>query len=238
MSQRIKTGPITLALGLIGIGVGMLLYNFGGLVSVQSLWRYWPLFLVGLGVEYFIRRLLHKDLEVVFHIPSAMLIGLIIATGLVINAIPVLGVNQILEDTVFDNRVCYTRQWQSDPLEVTAGSGLRVENKNGTLQIRQSDDGALHARAEIVTYGSTEEKARSDSESREIVIEKGSTTRIYTRYSETSRRDCGGIDLTVEVPSGLAIEVNNNNGKVEIDNVTGQLNVRTDNGEVNVRSDA
>lgn len=36
------------------------------------------------------------------------------------------------------------------------------------------------------------------------------------------------------MPSGLAIEVNNNNGKVEIDNVTGQLNVRTDNGDVNV----
>lgn len=158
MSQRIKTGPFTLALGLISIGVGMLVYNFGGLVSVQSLWKYWPLFLIGLGVEYFIRRLLHKDREVVFHIPSAVLIGLIIATGLVVNAIPALGVNQILEDTVFSNRICYTRQWQSEPLVIAAGSGLRVENKNGTLQIRQSDDGALHARAEIVTYGPTEEK--------------------------------------------------------------------------------
>lgn len=234
MSQRIKAGPVTLALGLIGLGVGMLVYNFGGLTSVQSLWRYWPLLLIGLGVEYFVRRLLHREREVVFHIPSAMLIGLIIATGLVSNAMLSLGLNQILEDIVFGNRVGYTRQWQSEPLEVAAGSGLRVESKNDALELRGSDDGALHVRAEIVTYGSTEEKARADSESREIVIEKGATTKIYTRYGEALRRGGGSINLTVEVPAGLSIEVVNNNGKVEITNVKGQLNVRTDNGGVHV----
>lgn len=235
MNQKIKAGPLTLALGLVITGLGMLVYNFGGLSSPQNLWKFWPLLLIGLGVEFFIRRLLHKEQEVVFHIPSAFLIGLLIFAGLIINALPALGLNQLLEETVFSNRLAYTRQWQSEPVAMAAGSRLRVENKNGTLQIRRSDDGNLRARAEIIAYGPTEEKARLDAESREVVIEKGNTTRIFTRSNEPSRNHNGNLNLIVEVPPGLILEVENSNGEVEVENVAGQVNVRTANGSVDVQ---
>lgn len=235
MTQKIKAGPLTLALGLVVTGLGMLAYNFGGLSSPQSLWKFWPLLLVGLGVEYFVRRLLNKEQEVVFHIPSAFLIGLIILAGLVVNALPAAGLNQVLEDTVFSDRLSYTRQWQSDPLALAAGSRLRVENKNGAIQVRRSEDGNLHARAEIPGYGPTEEKAKMDAESREVVVEKGPTTRIYARWNQPSRNHNGQIKLTVEVPAGLNAEVDNDNGEVVIENVAGQFNVRTVNGGVDVR---
>ncbi len=235
MAQKIKVGPLTLALGLIGAGLGMLAYNFGGLSSPQNLWKFWPLLLIGLGAEYFARRLLNKEQEVVFHIPSALLIGLLIFAGLIVSALPVLGLNELLEETVFSNRMSYTRHWQSEPVALAAGSRLRVENKNGTLQIRQSDDGNLHARAELITCGPTEEKARAAAENKEVVIEKGTTTRIFTRSNETSGWYNGDINITVEVPSGLIIEVDNANGKIEVVNMAGQLNVRTSNGGVDVQ---
>ncbi len=84
MTLRIKTGPITLALDLMVLGIGMLLCNFGSLSSPQSLWKYWSFLLIGLGVEFFIRRLLQKDQEVVFHVPSTLLVGVIILIGIAV----------------------------------------------------------------------------------------------------------------------------------------------------------
>lgn len=234
MAGKIKAGSLTLALGLVALGAGMLVYNFGGISSAQNLWKLWPLLLIGLGFEFLMRRKLHREEEVVLHIPSCLLIGVLILAGLTVTAFSDTSINKILEDTVFRNSLSYTRQWQSEPVSLAAGSQLRVENKNGTLQIRPSGDDNLHLQAEITAYGHSEDMAKINAENSDVVIEKGKATRIFTRFKETSDSSNILINLTVEIPAGLSTEVDYRNGRVEASDLTGNLNVRTDNGEVNV----
>lgn len=235
MTEKIKAGPVTLALGLVGIGLGMLVYNFGGLPSLQNIWKFWPLLLICLGLEYFIRRMWNKESEVVFHIPSVLLIGVVVFTGSVVNAVSLTDIDTILDDTVFRERVSYTRLWQAEPFTPAEGSRLVLENENGTLQIRKSEDGNLRATAEIVSYGPTEEKARIEAERKEVVIEKGPTTRIIADYVGTSRSFNGVVNLTVEIPSGLNVSADASNGNIEVNNTEGQFTINTDNGKVAVR---
>jgi hypothetical protein len=234
MAGKIKAGPLTLALGLVVLGAGMLAYNFGGISSPQNLWKFWPLLLIGLGFEFLVRRMLHRDDEVVFHIPSCLLIGVLILAGLTVTAFSDTNINKILEDTVFRNSVSHTRQWQSQPVSLAEGSQLRVENKNGALQIRPSADENLHVQAEITAYGHSEDRAKINAENSDVVIEKTNGTRIFTRFKGDSDSHNISVKLTVEIPAGLSTEVDCSNGRIEIRDLTGKLNVRTDNGEVNV----
>ncbi len=234
MAGKIKAGPLTLALGLVVLGLGMLVYNFGGMSSPQNLWKFWPLLLIGLGFEFLMRRLLHRDDEVVFHIPSCLLIGVLILAGLTVTAFSETNINKILEDTVFRNRLSYTRQWQSEPVSLAEGSQLRVENKNGTLQIRPSADENLHVQAEITAYGHSEDRAKINAENSDVVIEKTNSTRVFTRFKGDSDSHNISVNLTVKIPAGLSTEVDCSNGRIEIRDLIGKLNVRTDNGEVNV----
>ena len=87
--RKIKAGPITLASGLILGGAALLLYNFGAIPSLAWLWKISPLLLVGIGMEYFLKRLLNHDpeTEVRFSIASLLLIiVLILVGGMIYNA--------------------------------------------------------------------------------------------------------------------------------------------------------
>lgn len=234
MAEKVKAGAVTLALGLVGIGLGMLVYNFGGLPSLENVWKLWPLLLIFLGLEYFIRRMLNKESEVVFHIPSVLLIGVVVLAGSAAGAIYSADIGSILDDTVFRQRISHTRHWQAEPFTISEGSRLELENENGTLRIKASEDGKLRATAEIVSYGSTEEKARMEAEKREIIIEKGMTTRIIAEREGTSRGFNGVVNLTVEIPPGLVL-AQSSNGSIDIDNAGGRFSVRTENGRVNLR---
>jgi hypothetical protein len=79
--KQSRVGPLTLACGLIGSGILLLLHNFGVLVNLDPLLRLWPLLLIGAGIEYFVKRYLYKDQLATFHIPSLLLIILLILAG-------------------------------------------------------------------------------------------------------------------------------------------------------------
>lgn len=235
MTGKVKAGPVTLALGLVITGLGMLVYNFSGYTSPQNIWKFWPLLLIFLGLEYFIKRMRNKESETVFHIPSVLLIGALVFAGSVVNAVSFGDIGSVLEGTVFRDRISHTRQWQAEPFTPAEGSRVVLENKNGTLRIRKSEDGYLRATAEIISYGATEEKARLEAEKKEIVIEKGPTSRIIADPDGAYQGFNGVVNLTVEIPPGLIILAETDNGSVEADNMVGRLTINTDNGKVTVR---
>jgi len=130
---RIKIGPITLALGLIALGTGALAGNFG-LSEAGSLLKLWPLLLIGLGLEYFIRKLTSGEKDVQFSIPVAFLIGIIALAMWSVNTLYKIAPVDFIEQLFINQGIEHTRNWQGDPL-VLAGSNLEIENKIGNIEI-------------------------------------------------------------------------------------------------------
>lgn len=113
--KKTKVGSYTLALGLIALGTGLLAHNFN-LIPAPSVLRLWPLLLIGLGAEYFIRKITNRGDEIQFSIPSVVLIGLIIVAAVAVNALYNLGPVRFPDDfalnCLFDHTVQYSGEWR------------------------------------------------------------------------------------------------------------------------------
>lgn len=252
-NRKIKAGPFTLALGLIALGIGALAGNFG-LTEVGSMLKLWPLLLIGLGLEYFIRKLTSGDNEVQFSIPGAFLVGVMALTMWSANALYKMAPVDFMEELLSNHGTEHVRNWQGNPLEL-AGSQLEIENRIGTIEITPSPDQRLHVSARITGSGATGEKARASAESAKIFVEPGPVTRVYTGSQDEHSRRSANVKLKVEIPAGLNVSASNKMGNVlvqktsakylslealaggiEVDEYTGDLKAENKMGEINLKN--
>jgi hypothetical protein len=215
--------------------------------------KFWPLLLIGLGVEYFARKLLSGEKELRFSILSAVLIGLLALSAWVANTVSNIAPGDFLTDQIFGDNAGYVRHWQGDPVPVGEGSRLEIESRLGDLEITASPDDRLHLSARIEGRGSTEDKARAAAEATEIHVETGPVVRVYTDANRTGGRAGATIKLQAAVPAGLKIAVSNRTGGItvkglsaesldidtwaggiDIDQFTGALKAKSDAGEISL----
>ncbi|MCL6478906.1 MAG: DUF4097 family beta strand repeat-containing protein [Peptococcaceae bacterium] len=257
-SRKIKVGSYTLALGLIAIGTGFLAHNLN-LLEASMVLRLWPLLLIGLGVEYFIRKLTAKEIEIQFSAPSVILIGLIIALMAAANALynfnPGRFLGGVFLDHVFDNNK-YVREWQAEqPVALEKGARLEIENRLGDIEITASPDDRMHLSARIEGRGATRERARNIAEAERIHVDTGPVTRIYTGPESGFSGDNVLVSMRLAVPAGLNITANNklgrilvrkssaetlsletSVGRIEINDFTGNVKAKSDLGEVSLKN--
>ena len=132
-----KAGPITLAIALIVSGVVLLGFNFGLISNLSGFWKLWPLLLVGLGVEYFVRRTMAGENEDVrFHVGSLVLLILLLMAGGVVYTATTISKDfgSILNAIPWGNSNLYKRHWEAEPIQLKAGELLFIENKVGQVK--------------------------------------------------------------------------------------------------------
>lgn len=225
-NRTIKVGSFTLALGLIALGAGILAGNLG-LLEIPKLLRFWPLLLVGLGLEYFIRKLFSRGGEVQFSIPGTILIALIAAAAAAASALYGIIPGFISGADFFRGNSEYVSQWQGEPVALEKGARLEIQNGMGEVEILPSTDSSLHLSARITGRGVSVEAARAASEAQRIEVQSGPVTRVYVPDQHTS------VKLTVEVPEGLSISASNKMGNLTARGVTaGALALESDMGRV------
>lgn len=233
-NRKIKVGAITLALGLVALGTGMLAYNLGGIKSPETVWRMWPLLLIGLGLEYFIRRAARGEREIEFSIPSVLLILLFILTGVAANAFSGLGIGNVLENVSFGQDHRHVRDWQSEPVNVAKGSSLEITNNMGEIDLEPSPDGKLHVFARITGRASSEAGAKAAAEAAKVILEQGQITRIYTDRANVPAHSNISTDFRIQLPGGMVITADNKMGRISSSHVEGHLELKSDMGEINV----
>lgn len=245
----VRVGFVTLAFGLIALGSGILASNLG-LMGVQRVLMLWPLLLIGLGLEYFIRKLRAGDKEVQFSVSCAVLIGLMAAIAAAANTLYGFAPGWLLSEDIFRSNTGYVRQWEGQPLDLDQGSRLEIENKVGDIEITASPDSKLHLSARITARGSNEESARAAAEAQRIIVETGRVTRVYTDSEWRT-----SVKLRLEVPAGLnirasdrmgsilaqkvsaeALTAETSMGMIEVDDFTGFLKAENKMGEINLKN--
>lgn len=248
-SRTIKSGSYTLALGLIALGAGLLGANVG-ILQVPAVLRLWPLLLIGLGLEYFIRKLAARGNEVQFSLPSTVVIILLAGALAAANALSGLIPGKLMEEGFWwGQRSEYQRQWQGDPVSLEKGAFLEVENKLGEVEIIPSPDDRLHLSARITGKGPNPGAARAAAENMRVVVESGKITRVYTDQDRNTL-----ARLRLEIPKGLKVKVSDDMGsitargisaeslelktsmgRVEAEGVTGSIDAASRMGEVSLK---
>ncbi|SFG76235.1 Putative adhesin [Desulfotomaculum arcticum] len=255
-----KAGPVTLALVLVLGGLALLLYNFGALSNPGWLWKLWPLALIGVGLEYFIKKAVNRDVDVHFHVPSVLLIVFVIFAGGALYAISNVGRNL---DSFFDGfplhqaRLDYSRSWTSDPVEVKDERQLLIQNETGRVVLKPAPGRALGVEAIIQSPDNGPARQAADSINPAIKRE-GAVITVSVPQTENQAADRINnyivTDLVVAVPSGLdvrvesgtgrvqaqnidaALAINGNTGTVELSDIKGDITVDNNTGRVEVRN--
>lgn len=233
----IKAGPVTLAVGLIAGGVVALLYNFGAIASLESLWKLWPVLFIGVGLEYFIKKALNREEAVHFHVPSILLIVLMILAGGTLYAATNISRNfgGILNGIPWHQAdLSFSRAWESDPVGMKAGEKLLIASSVGKVRLISAGGEELNVKALIRSPQSG--PGRDAAEEINPEIERNGN-QVSVRVPETA--GYGGrslaTDLEVAVPAGVDVQIESATGRVEAENLEGSLVVNTNTGSVELR---
>ncbi len=241
---KIKAGPITLACGLILGGAVLLLHNLGAVPSLAWLWKLSPLLLVGIGLEYFLRRILNRDpeIEVRFSGGSLLLIILlIIAAGAISSA------GGFLESMPWWSWTgqSYTRTWESQPLEVKEGDNLVVDNPVGRIDLMPASGTALTVRAVIHSPESGPDREQADHANVDVArsgnqIFVRAPTGLHSAYYDLEIKMPLKTDASVNTSTGMVtandlqgrLDIQSNTGKVELRRISGSINLQNDTGSI------
>lgn len=251
----VKAGPITLALGLIIGGLVLLLFNFGAFTDLGWLWNLWPLLLIGIGLEYFIRKAQNKEQEVHFHVPSIILIIFLLIAGGVSYAAVNIGrnINNFTWGFPFHQaNLEYSRTWESpEPVAIGAGELLSVQNQRGRVQLVPAAGDTITVVATIQSpeHGPSRELAERLEPA--IVRQEGGVLIMVPEDTNQASRQVltdlkvmvpGHIDVLVDSAIGRVIaenleinlKVNGGVGSVELSRIGGNIEVVNNTGQIKV----
>lgn len=240
MNDKRKAGPITLALGLIVFGGILLFSNITGTGLFEAVYKYWPVMLIGLGVEYFVRLFFNRKNKIEdtrFHIPTLMLILFVSALGYVGQQVDsVLKANDLsgyITEALGGTNFNYQRNFESGPIELAPGGKIRFNAGRGSVALVPSTDDKFYVQARITGWGPTSEDARKRADSVRINIDKG--TQVAVTYvpdrTENVRRPAD-VEFRVMVPHGANVIVETETGQIIGDNLEANLDARTNFGSI------
>lgn len=247
-------GTIFWGLTLVIIGGLLLARNLGYAIPIWSgLARYWPVLIIVWGVvklvEYFQNRRT-GDTRPLFSGGEVALLILVILAGSAITAAanvnPALDIDGVFQGGNLDlwditgNSYSYDEHHE---MPVSGAPTIDIFNMFGNVDVQPSDgDRVVLDVKKTVRASSKEEADRLSSEFTFGILNDGSTVRIASNRDSSGaggRRISGRqrfkSSLTVRVPKGSPLRVNNRNGRVSIQDLAGNQNVTNRYGQVDVQ---
>lgn len=248
MAGNRKAGPVTLALGLIFFGCVLLTANFTGTGIFISTLKYWPVLLIGLGLEYFCRSYLNKKnnaAEVTrFHFPTVLVILLVAVISYSGQQVAGVFKNQelssFINEAVAGSNFKYNRDYKYKPLAVKPGvTKIVIGNIHGRVDLVPSPDGKLHIGARITAWGPSTAEARKRAEMVGINVEEGDVISISGSPDRIfNNRRPAEITYRVMLPKGVSVAAENAQGDVRADNVEADLDINAQNGNIIIKDAA
>ncbi|HEY3365044.1 MAG TPA: DUF4097 family beta strand repeat-containing protein [Symbiobacteriaceae bacterium] len=237
-----RVGRITVAVGLIGFGVALLMDNLSASQSGLSLLlKLWPLILIGFGAEYLIRSLLAQRAEgetrLRFDWGGAFLLFLvgILAVGIMAFRTFVSGgIDATNLPFNFGPGISRNEQWN---LPATGVKELVTDIDVGAISIEQSArTDALRVEATYTANGLVidREALRREMDSIKMNVEQGETVRFRPQIAG-NLHDVS-IRYVIYAPPGLKIRASTGTGWLNVTGYKGDLDLTSRVGRISVQA--
>lgn len=246
MAGTKKAGPITLALGLIILGVILLLSNITGTGILTAVLKFWPILLIGLGAEYFVRSYINKkeygsEADTRFSPATVVIILLMVMLGytgqLAVGLLKNQDINTFISEAIAGDRYSYNKDFKSEAIDVKAGiTSIKLDGLSGKIDLVPSIDGKFYAEAHMTGWGPTESEARRRAEMFKIDIRDGDVINIYQgqRLGTNFRRPLT-VTYRFMIPKGINVWADGE-GPISADNIEANLTIKSANEDVTLRN--
>jgi hypothetical protein len=244
---RKKVGSITLAVGLISVGVLLFSKNFID-IPIKDIYKYWPVLLIGLGLEMILFMALYgrNNTEVKLSV-DGLCIAFIIILGVISNGMTFIRLddnggifsgmkgNSIFDGIKYKSEVkeSFVKENVSDSYSIKE---VKVRNSFGDIKIvpADMDSKSIKVVAEVRVKSNDDNKARAYAKDA-VEIKEGEVTEIAPRdVSDAERKDFSKaqIDFTIYVPKEVSVDAESSFGDIEAGGFGGNCTVETKNGEI------
>lgn len=243
---RKKVGTITLAIGLIIVGVTLFANNFTS-IEINDIYKYWPVLLIGMGLEMFVYVIIHRHDEnvklkidglcIVFVIAaivfSSNLNGFSFSPGFSFN--PFQG-NVLVDGVMYKSELKETiiKDNVSENFNI---SKLTARNSFGDVSLQPYDKTYIKVEARV-TVKYNDEKAAKEYIKNVVKIIEGEQTQIYSaEYNGVNRNEYGKalVDFVIYVPEQVYAEVYNSFGDIDAEGIVKNLDITNQHGDVNIK---
>lgn len=240
-----KVGSITLSVGLISAGMLLFAQNFTE-IPVKDIYKYWPVLLIGLGLEMVSYILLYgrSNTEVKLSV-DGLCIVFIIVIGLISNGVRFMNINvpghiyfghrgiSIFDGVRYGTQIreTYNRANISDSFDLKE---LRVTNSFGDIKLLPADSKSIRVEAEVIVKCNDEKKAREYAKDA-IEIEEGEVTKISPKNPvnwNESDYSKAQIDLIIYVPSRVNVHAEGSFGDIKAEGIDGKCTIDNKNGTI------
>lgn len=241
-----KVGTITLAVGLIALGLLLFANNFTN-IAVGEVYKYWPVLLIGVGIEMFVFMIIYKNDENTRIKLDGLCVAFIIIAAIFTSNIngfhfsPKISFNPF-QGNMFVDGIKYksemketiTRENISKDTEINK---LTVRNSFGDVKLQPSTDRAIRVEAYIRVKYNDEQAAREYIKN-VVKINEGATTEISSaEYNgvNKSKYSRANIDFVIYVPEGVNAQIDSSFGDINVLGITKDLNIDNQHGDITVR---
>ncbi|OGO78639.1 MAG: hypothetical protein A2Y23_10205 [Clostridiales bacterium GWB2_37_7] len=241
-----KVGTFTLAIGLIILGLALFANNFTN-IKINDIYKYWPVLLIGVGIEIFVNMIILKHEENIKLRVDGLCIAFIIVAFLFAGNIGGFNFGPKFSFSPFNgniliNGVRYKSELKETIVKDNISKDFKINkltarNSFGDIKLLPYDQAYIKVEA-IVTIRYNDEKAVKEYIKDVVKIIEGEQTQVYSAdYNGINKNEYARakVDYIIYVPSEVYAEIHNSFGDIDAQGVTKDLNISGQNGDVTVK---
>jgi len=244
---RKKVGSITLAVGLITVGALLFAQNFID-ISIKDIYKYWPVLLIGLGLEMILYMVLYgrSKTEVKLSV-DGLCIVFIIVLGLISNGIKFINIDidsprryffgsdggSVIDGFRYKTEISekYNKDNISSSFDVKT---LKVTNDLGDIKVLPADGKSIRLESEVTVKCNDENKAREYAQNAIEIIEGEITEFSIKSPANRDKNDYARaqVDFVIYVPKEVNLIAEGSFGDIEAEGISGECRLENKNGEI------
>lgn len=241
-----KVGSITLAVGLITVGVLLFAQNFMD-IPVKDIYRYWPVLLVGLGLEMVLYMLIYgKDKTEVKLSIDGLCIVFIIVLGIISNGISFINLDvpghmffgyhgsSVIDGIKYRTEII--EEYNKDNISSSFNlRELKVANNFGDIKVLPSDGKSIKLDAKVFVKCNDEGMAREYAKDAIEIIEGEVTTLSIKDPVDWNKNEYAKaqVDFVIYVPKGVNVDARGSFGDIDVEGISGKCTLESRNGDIN-----
>jgi len=235
--NTLKVGRITVAIGLVACGAGLLMDNLvSGYGATNLVLRLWPLALVGFGAEYLLQTVLshtnNEERRLRFDVGGAILLTFVLLLSAGVSGFrtwaPHFGRNFNIGVGPSESR----SETKSAP--ATNARELIAEVSVGTITLQESASPEVRVEATYTMHGFAAGEMQALLEQIKLNITEGEIIRITADVP--SNVNNLSIRYIISAPSGLRVRAKTGAGSVDVRSYKGDLDLSSNVGRIEVES--
>lgn len=234
-----KVGTTSLGILLILMGVIWIYSTITGISLVSTLFKWWPIILIMLGIEVLIYSLMPKkeNTKVKFDGISILVIILIMifmASAQIVNKGVAYGLNFLGKDISipFKNSISYSKHYE---LEGNNREKIKINDAVGKIVIEKSENDKIIIDA-VVNLKGNHKNSSLENEDNVINIDDKKVLSI-NHLSNFSKNNINfvSVDYIIKVPNNIPLEIDNKFGVTIIKGISADVKVDSSAGKVTVQ---